>query len=79
MQSLHDAIFYTIKSKPGINGVELVLEVSAIMENRLILDEYYQAIDSLIQNEDIKEEEYTNPGMEWRVKSRYFLVKDIGS
>lgn len=70
---LKEAILSTIKSIPGIKGVDLVLNVMGqINPTRFNDQEYFMALDELLKREEIVEVEYMLPDMEYRIKSIYF-------
>lgn len=76
---LHRNLVDVLKHSPlGMTAVELVMEVFDVMQrHNMDVQDFFRAVESLVQFGNIREEEYTNPGMEWRVKSRYFFVKDL--
>ena len=73
--NLHSVINGVVNDKPGINAVELVLECFKIVFGKgesFTHHDFLMAVGGLVDNGQIREEEYINPEIPYRLKSRYY-------
>lgn len=70
---MREVILRMINSHQGIKGVDLALKVmSEINPSVFKVEEYWDALNSLIGSKEIVEVEYTLPQLSYRIKSIYF-------
>ena len=68
-----DVVLEVVNNSTGKKSVSLVLDVMKIMGPvRVDANDLHQAIEKLVQEDEIVELEYTLPSMDYRVKSIYF-------
>lgn len=73
MNTLRQTIVEIVQRKPGINGVNLVLDtMTAVNPVRFAEGTYQDTLQSLLDTGEIVEIEYVIPDMSYRVKSLYF-------
>ncbi len=71
---VEDLILEVVKKFPGIKAVELVVEVYS-KQPELVHDDIdvVDMVYNLVESNRLIEEEYVDPDMSYRVKSRFFV------
>ncbi len=70
-KTLRETIKNHVRNNPGIKGIQLIVEIMSqeIGESEIDLPDL---ICCMVEDGELREEEYTDPAIPYRTKSKYF-------
>lgn len=72
-KTMKEIVLRMVNAHQGIKGVDLALKVMGEVNPVIFkVEEYWDALNSLIGDKEIVEVEYTLPQLNYRIKSLYF-------